>query len=191
MVLPVVQWERHLTTALKLPKVAPVVSLLYLLALTAVPTVLVGSAAALSRRVGGLKESTYRVAIRFSFALVPIGFGMWLAHYSFHLLTGWQAFAPATLRFLADHGWAFAGTPQWTCAGVQAGGWLLRMEILFLDLGLLTSLFAAYQIARTQASGLKQIVAVVLPWAGLLTLLFAFGVWTLLQPMQMRGLMGG
>ena len=33
-------------------------------------------------------ESIGRTAVNYTFALVPFGFGMWLAHYGFHLLTG-------------------------------------------------------------------------------------------------------
>jgi hypothetical protein len=57
--------------------------------------------------------------------------------------------------------------------------WLLPLEMLFLDVGLLLSLYAGYRLAPT----LKALA----PWALLMALLFAAGVWILLQPMQMRG----
>jgi hypothetical protein len=58
-------------------------------------------------------------------------------------------------------------------------GWLLRLELLFLGVGLLLSLYAGYRLAPSlKALG---------PWALLLVLLFAAGVWILFQPMQMRG----
>jgi hypothetical protein len=53
------------------------------------------------------------------------------------------------------------------------------LELLFLDVGLLLSLYAAYRLAPS----LKALA----PWALLLGLLFAAGVWILFQPMQMRG----
>ena len=55
----------------------------------------------------------------------------------------------------------------------------MRAELLFLDFGLLVSLYTAYRLAPN----LKAVV----PWAVLLVLLFAAGVWIVLQPMQMRG----
>ena len=62
-------------------------------------------AAAFSRCWGKLTDGWLAVAMRYSFALVPIGFGMWLAHYSFHLFTSYDTIIPATQRFAEDHGW--------------------------------------------------------------------------------------
>jgi hypothetical protein len=61
--------------------------------------------------------------------------------------------------------------------------WLLPLELLFLDVGLLLSLYTGYRLAPS----LKALA----PWAMLLTLLFAAGVWILLQPMEMRGTLLG
>ena len=70
--------------------------------------------------------------------------------------------------------------PAWGCACCRPGtAWLLPLEILFLDVGLLLSLYTGYRLAPS----LKALA----PWALLLVLLFAAGVWILLQPMQMRG----
>ena len=51
------------------------------------------------------RESWLTTATRYSFALIPLGFGMWLAHYSFHFFTSCDTIIPATQRFAADHGW--------------------------------------------------------------------------------------
>jgi hypothetical protein len=67
------------------------------------------------------------------------------------------------------------------------GGWLPRLEILFLDFGLLLSLYTGYRIAYTETPRFTQAVKVLLPWALLMGLLFLAGVWIVLQPMQMRG----
>jgi cytochrome c oxidase assembly factor CtaG/polyferredoxin len=151
-----------------------------LLALVALPLLLVGGAAALSRRWGRLEASALEVATRYTYALMPLGFGMWLAHYSFHFLTSYDTVVPVTQRFAADLGLAWLGIPQWACTCCRPGTpWLLHLELLFLDFGLLVSLYAAYRLS----SSLKAL----LPWALLLVLLFAAGVWILLQPMQMRG----
>jgi hypothetical protein len=111
---------------------------------------------------------------------------MWLAHYSFHFLTSSDAAVVAGQRLLHDLGWA--EPPSWACACcVPVAGWLTRLEILFLDLGLLVALYATYRIARNQVSGAGQGMRLALPWALLVVLLFAAGVWICLQPMQMRG----
>ena len=48
------------------------------------------------------QRSVAQIAVNFSYALVPFGFGMWLAHYGFHLLTGALVIVPVTQRAVAD-----------------------------------------------------------------------------------------
>jgi hypothetical protein len=145
-----------------------------------------------SRRWGRLSVGWLAVATRFSFALVPLGFGVWLAHSSFHFLTSYDTVVPVIQRFAADRGWNALGEPGWVCGCCRrVADWLPRLEILFLDLGLLLSLYAAHRIALAQAPGLPRALKALAPWALLLVLLFAAGVWIVLQPMQMRGTFEG
>jgi cytochrome c oxidase assembly factor CtaG len=160
-------------------------TIFYLAGLLVVPVVAVGSAAIVSRRWGRLEGSGLEAATRFAYALVPLGFGMWLAHYSFHLLTGYDAVIPAGQRFASDWGWRSSEEPEWIyacCRPVQA--WLVRLEILSLDVGFLLSLYVGYRLARDRSTRPMRALA---PWALLMVLLFVAGVWTVLQPMQMRG----
>ena len=113
---------------------------------------------------------------------------MWLAHYSFHFLASFDAVTPALQRFAGDLGWAILGEPAWARACCRpVADWLPRLEILFLDLGLLLSLYSGYRIALTQSERASQALKMLAPWALLIVLLFAAGVWIVLQPMQMRG----
>ena len=113
---------------------------------------------------------------------------MWLAHYSYHFLTSYDAAVPVTQRFLIDLGWTGLGQPEWVAACCRpVADWLPRLEILFLDVGLLLSLYAGYRIAQSQAPRLTQALKAFSPWAVLMVVLFAAGVWIVLQPMQMRG----
>jgi hypothetical protein len=54
---------------------------------------------------------------------------------------------------------------------------------------LLLSLYIAYAIARSQTKGVHQALKACAPWALLIVLLFALGIWIVFQPMQMRGMM--
>ena len=163
---------------------------LCVIALILVPLLSVAIAATLSSRWGRLTLTPLETAIRYVYALVPLGFAMWLAHYSFHFLTGYQSVIPTTQRFFADRGWTGLGAPDWTCSAcVPTPAWLLRLQILFLDFGLLMSLFTGYAIARSQAKRLPQTLKVFAPWALLIVFLFALGIWIVFQPMQMRGMM--
>jgi ferredoxin len=151
-----------------------------LLALVVLPVLAVGGAAEWSRRWGRQRATLLEVATRYAYALVPLGFGMWLAHYSFHFFTSFDSIVPVVQRFAADLNLTGFGGPVWgsaCCRPVSA--WLLPLELLFLDMGLLLSLYTGYRLAPT----LKALV----PWALLMVLLFVLGVWILFQPMQMRG----
>jgi amino acid transporter len=165
--------------------------LFYVFALIVLPVLLVGIPAAVSRWLGQLKQSWLEVATRFAYSLVPIGFGMWLAHYSFHFLASFETVTPAIQRFAGDLGWAF-GEPEWQCACCRpVADWLPRLEILFLGLALLFSLYTGYRIALTHSARVSQALKVLAPWALLIVLLFAIGVWIVLQPMHMRGTLQG
>ena len=115
---------------------------------------------------------------------------MWLTHYTLHILTSYAALVPTTQRFIADLGATFLGAPEWGAACcVPVAGWLLRLEIVFLDLGLLLSLYTGYRISLLQAPRQSLALRAYLPWMVLMLLLFAAGIWIVFQPMQMRGTM--
>ena len=54
--------------------------------------------------------------------------------------------------------------------------WLLHLEILCLDVGLLLSLYAGYRIALSQTSGASRALKVLTPWAVLMLLLFGLAL---------------
>jgi cytochrome c oxidase assembly factor CtaG len=192
MVGPVLAWRDQLTAFLGQPTPLLVTSLFYLVGLLVLPLLAVGGAAALSRRWGRLSASWLDVATRYVYALVPLGFGMWLAHYSFHLLTSYDTVVPTVQRFAWDLGSSALGPPQWVAACCRpVAAWLPRLEILFLDLGLLLSLYVGYRLAVAQSPRQSQALRALAPWAILVALLFAAGVWLVLQPMQMRGTLQG
>jgi cytochrome c oxidase assembly factor CtaG len=180
MVGPVAEWQEQLALLVGVRSPLLTTTAFYLLALVALPPLAVGGAATLSRRWGRLEAGTLQVATRYVYALVPLGFGMWLAHYCFHFLTSYDTAVPVAQRFAVDLGLTRLGKPVWDCTCCRpVTGWLLPLELLFLDVGLLLSLYTGYRLAPT--------LKVLAPWALLIVLLFALGVWILCQPMQMRG----
>ena len=159
-----------------------------LVGLLVVPLVAVAGAAALGRHWSGLKPGVLDVATRYAYALVPIGFGMWLAHYSFHFLTSYDTAVPVAQRFAADVSAMPLGEPEWIYACCRPStAWLLPLEILFLDGGLLLSLYAAYRTSVLQSPSVTTALKSLAPWALLIVSLFAAGIWMIFQPMQMRG----
>jgi hypothetical protein len=191
MVGPVVEARDRLDRFLGQPSPRVTTTLFYVVALLVLPLLAVGGAAVLSRKWGQHTETWIEVATRYSYALVPMGFGMWLAHYGFHLLTSYDTVLPTTVRFLGDSGFSAVGRPHWVagCCRTAADG-LLQIEIVFLDLGMLLSLYTGYRIALAQAPQWSRRLWSFAPWAALIVLLFATGVWIIFQPMQMRGTLG-
>lgn len=190
MVAPVVEWQMRLSAALGAPRLT-VVSLFYGAALVALPLTTLAAAAALSRRAAGRAIALPRVAARFAMSLIPLGFAMWLAHYSFHLVTSYATIVPVAQRMAHDGGLGGVGLPEWTssCCAVPPD-WLWKAEVLALDMGLLASLFVALRVAEETAPGGRRALAAFAPWALLITALFAIGVWIVFQPMEMRGTFG-
>jgi hypothetical protein len=188
MIEPVVNWQDQLGVALGNPPRILVTTACYFVAIVLLPILAITATAAMSRFWGKLTDGWLSVATRCSFALVPIGFGMWLAHYSFHFLTSYDTIIPATQRFAADQGWAALGAPLLQCACCRPpSDWIPHFEILMLDAGLLLSLYTALRITETNTDSVSQTLKVFFPWGLLICLLFACGIWIVLQPMEMRG----
>jgi cytochrome c oxidase assembly factor CtaG/ferredoxin len=146
--------------------------LLVLLLLLVTPT----TAAFLTRPHEKNPSSLARTVAAYAIALAPLGFGMWLAHFVFHLFTASHTPIPVFQRLLGLE-------PDW---GVASWSWpgLLGIELLFLDAGLLLTLYALWRIAKNRA---LRPVRAVFPWALLAIALYAFGAWVIFQPMEMRG----
>jgi cytochrome c oxidase assembly factor CtaG len=191
MVAPVVDFEDWIAKGINLPSTFAVTTVFYVACLIVLPVICVAVAAALSRLIVR-DQSARSLACRFAWSLAPLGFAMWMAHYSFHFFTSFDTIVPATQRFAADFNLGSLGAPNWSCSCCRpAPDWLLKFELMMLDLGLLASLYAAWRIAKPMAGSTSGTLKIALPWVVLATALFAAGVWILLQPMEMRGTMPG
>jgi ferredoxin len=184
MVSPVYAVQAWLAGLMGTTREAPVLGALFLLILVVEPVLLMGLAAWLSRRGAGTGEPLIPLAVRFSYALVPLGFGIWLAHYAFHLLTGLLTFVPVAQSALAAAGLPWLGAPRWGLGGLPAR-LVYPLELGFLGLGLLGSLLVAWRIAERDQP--QRALRTFAPWAGLCILLGVTAIWLLSQPMEMRG----
>ncbi|HEY0730050.1 MAG TPA: hypothetical protein VGD38_18330 [Pyrinomonadaceae bacterium] len=188
MVSPVYALEQWLARVLGVTTEAPVLAIVFGLFLVVEPLVLVGLAAWMTRVLSRRKGSLAAVAVRYSYSLVPVGFGIWLAHYSFHFLTGLFTLIPVTQGAVADLGAAILGQPQWTLVGLPTNV-VEVFEVGFILLGLFGSLLVSYLLAATDR--IVQPVRVFIPWAVLSLLIAAAALWVMSQSMEMRGLVLG
>jgi polyferredoxin len=187
MVAPVYACEAWLASLLGTQSEAVVLLVIFGLGLAVLPAALLLSVAAISRAISGARESIVALARRFSYCLVPLGFGMWLAHYSYHFLTGALTIVPVAQSFAADLGLPWLGAPRWELGPLVPSSWLLGIELLFLEFGLLGAIVTAYHLADAKLADRPRARWAFVPWAMLATALFACGAWLMWQPMEMRG----
>jgi polyferredoxin len=130
--------------------------------------------------------SLTRVALQYAYGLVPFGFGMWLAHYGFHFLTGALTVVPVTQSAAIDlTGWAALGDPLWRWAGMRPGA-VFPIQLGCILLGALGSIAVMHDISRRACA--DRPVRATVPWAAVVLLLTAAAIWILFQPMEMRGM---
>jgi hypothetical protein len=171
---------------------APWLGLVFLIGLGVLPVTLLSAAGFVSRVLGGETGVTVWANVRrYLFALAPLAFGMWLAHYAFHFLTGALTIAPVVQSFLADLG-VSGVQPRWGWGPLVPADWLFPIEAFFLYLGAFGSAVAVFQIARRHIGegspeARRRVVGAALPWLALCLLLLAAGLWIMTQPMEMRG----
>jgi hypothetical protein len=180
--------EDWLASLLNTQSEVPVLALLFLVGLVILPLILLGFTGWLSRRWAGRQDAASLIpwTAHHTYALVPMGLGIWLAHYGFHFLTGFWTFVPVVQSFVADvTGWALLGAPRWDLGPLVPAGWLYPLELGLLGLGWFGALLVSHRLAEKNAP--RSPWRVFAPWAVLLTLLLGCAVWLMAQPMEMRG----
>jgi ferredoxin len=187
MVSPVYAVEQWLARVMRVSAEAPVLLLVFIVALGLIPAGLLMGAAVSSRLITGSKARSLREDItQYAVGLIPFGFGLWVAHYAFHFLTGVFTIVPVTQSAAADlFGWALLGDPLWRLAGMRPGA-VFPIQIGFVMLGTLGSLAVTHGISEREHPG-RPLVATA-PWAVVLLLIAAAALWVLSNPMEMRGI---
>ncbi len=168
MVHPVYALEGWLRASMHMDNQAVVLALIFAAVMVLIPFVLLGFA-------GWASGAS---VIRYSIALTPLGFGMWLAHYGFHFFTGLYTWIPVIQSAVP-----FLGEPRWMLVGIPLR-FVQPLEFGFLVLGLSGALGIMQAMARED--GGERWLRVFLPWAAVCAVLFGSAVWLIFQPMEMR-----
>jgi hypothetical protein len=184
MVSPVHALEAWLTRALHVNHEAPVLGLIFGFFLIVEPALLLGLAAWVTKLWSGSRLALLPLAVRYSYALVPLGFGMWLAHYGFHFLTGLYTLIPVAQSAVASLGLPLLGEPRWRLTGIPVNI-VQPLEAGFLVLGLAGSLILTRHLAEEDSPG--HFHRAFAPWAAVCILVWCAAQWLILQPMDMRG----
>ena len=186
MVTPVRRVELWIADLIGTQSEAVILASLFATSIVAVPAVLLAAASWLMRVLTRDPRSVSALAMRYVYALVPFGFGVWLAHYGFHLLTGMLVVVPITQAAAIDiFGQALLGEPLWRWAGLRPGA-VFPIQVGLLVLGTIGALGVLTVMASDDYG--DDAGRAIVPWALLILLLFGAGVWVMYQPMEMRGL---
>lgn len=181
MVPPVYALMESLVQTFGFTSELPVLLLIFGVGSLLLPVGLTLLAAALGQALTGTRG---RLSLRetvavFAPAFVPVGFGIWFAHYSFHFLIAPGIIIPVVQEFLGGQG-------DWARFGVAVDPSLISLlQVAALAGGFLWSMVLAQRAAlkRYGRGGL----AGFLPWALLLLGLMLAALWIMGLPMEMRG----
>ncbi|MBT4524259.1 MAG: hypothetical protein HOI88_01735 [Phycisphaerae bacterium] len=121
-----------------------------------------------------------RTTFQVAWSLVPLGVAMWAAHLLFHFFSSYKTILPVTKRALYDIGLTNIPETMWEITSPPT--WLLQGELFLIVIGFLASIAICIRLTNTFRERA--------PWCLLSILLFVSGAWILLQPMQMRGMIG-
>jgi ferredoxin len=187
MTAPALRVEQTIAAVAGTTHEALPLGVLFLAGLVLLPMALLALASMATRRVapGERTTSSRALAMQYVYALVPLGAGIWAAHYGFHALTGALTVVPVTQSALLDlTGRPLLGEPLWSLTGASAGV-VYPVQLGCLLLGTIGSLAVAHRISSRLRPA--HALAASLPWAVLIVTLACAATWILGQPMDMRG----
>ncbi|MGA9533140.1 MAG: hypothetical protein WBR18_10535, partial [Anaerolineales bacterium] len=194
MVPPVYALQRWLGEQLGLRPELLQLTLIFGLGAVGVPAFVLLGGSWLSQRATPVSErqSPLAYAAHFSQAFVPMGAGIWLAHYGFHFAIGALTVIPVMQSFVLDHGWTWLGeNPRWDLGFLLPMPAIFPLQVIAVSAGFLGALVIlgaqGLRLTHRPITALRQI----LPWALFFTLLTLASLAVFNMPMQMRGALGG
>ena len=152
------------------------------------PVLVVWPLARLGGGLSGVRLSLKDSLRSFVPGLVPLGLAMWLAHFSYHLLTGLFSGLPALERALHELAPGVFAAPN--SAAPYLPTWTVDAQLLVLGLGFVVSVGVLWRLGREIRPAPGRALALILPWSLLALALWGLGVFVYLSPMAMRGMMG-
>lgn len=184
MTSPAYAVEQRLAATIGTRSEWPVLTIVFLVALLIAPALLLWGAAAITRVFAENRGTLRATVLAYAYALIPIGLGMWVAHYGFHLFTGVLTIVPVVQSAVVDaFGHPLLGGPFWGWVGLQPGA-VFPIQLGCVVLGAAGSL-AMVQAISQRDQPTRPVLASV-PWLAVVLLIATTALWILSQPMEMR-----
>jgi hypothetical protein len=189
MVPPVYRLQAWLSNSLGLHNDAIRLLMIFGIGNLLLPVITLAALTIISKRPGrSFLVSMRSEALQFIPTLVPLGAGIWLAHYGFHLAIGGLAIVPVFQSFLLDHGITLLGsTPRWDLSMLIPQSLIFPLQVTAIFAGLMGSLISIAKPALNADQPPLQNLQRIFPWAVLLVLLTIAALSVFNLPMEMRG----
>jgi len=164
--------------------------IIFFMGSVALPALLSIGAAWLANALTGKRRRPFLLRDTFAAfapAFVPIGAGIWAAHYGFHFVIGALVIVPVFHNFLLDHGVTIFGRQvNWQLGAIADVEQFAIVQVILLIGGYLLSLILARRIAVREYGAARAQLAF-LPYALLFLALLLAAFFIFSQPMEMRG----
>jgi hypothetical protein len=184
MTSPAYRVEQRLAETIGARSEWPVLALVFAVGVAAAPAGLLAFAGAITRAFSGNGKTLRGTVLTYAYALIPIGLGVWVAHYGFHLLTGALTIVPVVQSAVVDvFGQALLGGPFWTWVGMQPGA-VFPIQLGCVVLGAAGSLAMVQAISQRDQPSRSVLASA--PWLAIVLLIATTALWILSQPMEMR-----
>jgi ferredoxin len=184
MTSPAYRVEQRLAETIGARSEWPVLALVFAVGVAAAPAGLLAFAGAITRAFSGNGKTLRGTVLTYAYALIPIGLGVWVAHYGFHLLTGALTIVPVVQSAVVDvFGQALLGGPFWTWVGMQPGA-VFPIQLGSVVLGAAGSLAMVQAISQRDQPSRSVLASA--PWLAIVLLIATTALWILSQPMEMR-----
>ena len=185
MTSPAYLVEQGLAAAIGTRSEWPILAVIFILGLFVLPAALLSGAGAVTRALAPEPRVSLRATmLTYAYSLIPIGLGIWVAHYGFHLLTGLLTIVPVAQSAVVDaFGHALLGGPFWGWVGLQPGA-VFPIQLGCVVLGAAGSLAMVQAIAQRDQQSRPVLASA--PWLAVVLFITTTALWILSQPMEMR-----
>jgi len=197
MTSPAYLVEQRLAATMGTQSEWPILAVIFIVGLIVLPAALVSGAGVVTRAFApeprgtrlrpfgaSARQALAATVLSYSYALIPIGLGIWVAHYGFHLLTGLLTIVPVAQSAVVDaFGHALLGGPFWGWVGLQPGA-VFPIQLGCVVLGAAGSLAMVQAISQRDQPSRPVLAST--PWLALVLLITTTALWILYQPMDMR-----
>jgi hypothetical protein len=130
-------------------------------------------------------------ASRYAPGFVPLGFGIWMAHYGFHFIIGGFAIIPVFQSFVLDHNLTILGdSPNWDVGFMLPSSWIFPLQVAVVLIGFAVSLYVIGRVSLKDTTNPQYAFRELLPWAITLVLITIISLSIFNLPMEMRGALG-